>query len=184
MSPQNSPVLLLGCVPGLGGTAAGAGGALCAANAVRCTAVLGGWWGRRHLLSSWCLPWGTGKRKSGVRRRETENVVIKNNNPFLPSLPLLVVCFPMQLIYWVTDLNWTISENIIRHWHLSIALHMGKITALFPWVFCKQLMESAKINIVYFLLSAVTQNGSYYTTQTLYSFAVSRKKARKCRLSF
>lgn len=172
---------VLSCVPGLGGTAAGAGGALCAANAVCCTAVLGGWRRRRHLLSSCCLPWGTGKRKTGVRRREIENVT-ENKNPFLPSLPLLVVCFSMQLIYWVTDLNHSITENVTRLWHLSIAVHMGKITLLFPWAFYKQLIETAKINIVYLLLSAVTQNGSYYTTQTLYSFAVSRKKARKCRL--
>lgn len=178
----HSPVLLPGCVPGLGGTAAGAGGALRAANAVCCTAVLGGWRRCRDLLSSRCLPWGTGKGKSGVRKRETENVLIENNNSFLPSPPLLVVCFPMQLTYWVTDLNGSISENVTRLWHLSIAVHMGKITALFPWAFYKQLMETAKINIVHLLLSAVTQNGSCYTTETLYSFAVSRKKARKCRL--
>lgn len=167
---------------GLGGAAAGAGGALCAADAVCCTAVLRGWRRRGDLLSSCCFPWGTGKRKCGVRRREIENVVIENNNPFLPSLPLLVVCFPMQLIHWVTDLNWSITGNVTRLWHLSIAVHKGKITALFPWEFYKQLMETAKINNVYLLLSAVTQNGSCYTTQTLYSFAVSRKKARKCRL--
>lgn len=148
--------------PGLGGAAAGAGRALCAADAVRCAAVLGGWRRRGHLLSSRCFPWGTGKGKSAVRRREIENVAIENNNPFLPSLPLLAVCFcfPVQLIYWLTDLNWSITENVTRLWHLCIAVHIGKITALFPWAFYKQLVKTAKINIVYLLLSAVTQIGS------------------------
>lgn len=91
--------------PELGCTAARAGGALCAANAVRCTAVLGGWRGRRDLLSSCCFPWGKGEKKGSGQGKLKMLVVIENNNPFLPRLPLLVVCISMQWISGVTDLK-------------------------------------------------------------------------------
>ena len=76
-------------------------------------------------------PEGKGREKVGSGEGKLKMLVVIDNNPFLPRLPLLVVCISMQCISWVTDLKQSTVENVTRLWHLSIAMHMGKIILLF-----------------------------------------------------
>lgn len=161
----------------LGGTAAGAGGALRAADAVCCTAVLRGWRGCRDLLPSCGFSWGKGETKSGVGRREIENVSCHEKQFSIPAQSSSsggLYCHAMNILGHNPQ---STAENATRLWHLGIA-HEENNTAVFLSIL-KAADKNCQDRHCLSLLSALTQMGPVTWLWPLYSFAVSWKKANE-----